>query len=120
MTTPFAARRGAVGDPPEHYGDPIGEQRPLASGDAVVDLSDRDVVTITGPDRRSFLDSLTTQAIAQLAPGESAETMLLGPTGRIEYVARVLDDGTVTWLLMDAGTGAGFAAFLDRDRKSVV
>ncbi|MGN6271997.1 MAG: CAF17-like 4Fe-4S cluster assembly/insertion protein YgfZ [Protaetiibacter sp.] len=116
MTSPFAARPGAVGDPPEHYGDPIGEQRPLASGAAIVDLSDRDVVTITGPDRRSFLDSLTTQAIAQLVPGESAETMLLDPTGRIEYVARVLDDGTTTWLLMDAGTGAGFATFLDRMR----
>ena len=116
MTTPFAARRGAVGDPPEHYGDPIGEQRPLASGDAVVDLSDRDVVTITGPDRLSWLDSLTSQAIATLAPGTSAETMLLDPTGRIEYVARVVDDGTTTWLLMDAGTGSGFAAFLDRMR----
>jgi folate-binding protein YgfZ len=116
MTTPFAARRGAVGDPPEHYGDPIGEQRPLTSGDAVVDLSDRDVVTITGPDRLSWLDSLTSQAIATLAPGASAETMLLDPTGRIEYVARVLDDGTTTWLLMDAGTGSGFAAFLDRMR----
>src|SRR5690606_37056607 len=116
MTTPFASRPGAVGEPPEHYGDPIGEQRPLASGAAVVDLSDRDVVTITGPDRLSFLDSLTSQAIAKLAPGESAETMLLDPTGRIEFVARVLDDGVTTWLLMDAGTGAGFAAFLDRMR----
>jgi len=116
MSTPFAARAGAVGDPPEHYGDPIGEQRPLASGAAVVDLSDRDVVTITGPDRLSWLDSLTTQSIAKLAPGASAETMLLDPTGRIEYVARVLDDGATTWLLMDAGTGAGFAGFLDRMR----
>lgn len=116
MSAEFAARAGAVGDPPEHYGDPIGEQRPLASGTAIVDLSDRDVVTITGPDRLSWLDSLTSQSIAKLTPGESAETMLLDPTGRIEYVARVLDDGATTWLLMDAGTGAGFAAFLDRMR----
>jgi folate-binding protein YgfZ len=116
MASPFAARAGAVGEPPEHYGDPIGEQRPLASGAAIVDLSDRDVVAITGPDRLSFLDSLTSQSVAKLAPGESAETLLLDPTGRIEYVARVLDDGTTTWLLMDAGTGAGFAAFLDRMR----
>jgi folate-binding protein YgfZ len=116
MASPFAGRAGAVGDPPEHYGDPIGEQRPLASGAAIVDLSDRDVVAITGPDRLSFLDSLTSQSVAKLAPGESAETLLLDPTGRIEYVARVLDDGVTTWLLMDAGTGAGFAAFLDRMR----
>jgi len=114
--TPFASRDGAVGDPPEHYGDPVGEQRALEAGRAVVDLSDRDVVTITGPDRLTWLDSLTSQAIARLAPGESAETLLLNPNGRIEYAARVLDDGETTWLLMDAGTGAGFAAFLERMR----
>ncbi|PZQ90618.1 MAG: folate-binding protein YgfZ [Leifsonia xyli] len=116
MTSPFASRAGAVGDPPEHYGDPIGEQRALAAGEAIVDLSDREVVALTGPDRLKLLDSLTSQALAQLAPGASAETLLLDPSGRIEYVARVLDDGETTWLLMDAGTGAGFAAFLDRMR----
>ncbi|MBN9140889.1 MAG: folate-binding protein YgfZ [Micrococcales bacterium] len=111
-----SARAGAVGDPPEHYGDPIGEQRPLAAGRAIVDLSDRDVVTLDGPDRLKLLDSLTSQSLVGLAPGVSAETLLLDPSGRIEYVARVLDDGETTWLLMDAGTGAGFAAFLDRMR----
>lgn len=116
MNTPFASRPGAVGEPPEHYGDPIGEQRMLASGAAIVDISDREVVTITGPDRLSLLDSLTSQAVASLAPGDSAETMLLNPNGRVEYVARVVDDGETTWLLMDAGTGAGFASFLDRMR----
>lgn len=112
----FATRPGAVGAPPEHYGDPIGEQRALEAGRSIVDLSDRDVVTVTGPDRLSWLDSLTSQSIARLAPGESAETLLLNPNGRIEYAARVLDDGETTWLLMDAGTGAGFAAFLERMR----
>jgi folate-binding protein YgfZ len=116
MTSPFASRDGAVGDPPEHYGDPIGEQRALEAGRAIVDLSDRDVVTITGPDRLSWLDSLTSQSIARLAPGESAETLLLNPNGRIEYAARVIDDGETAWLLMDAGTGSGFAAFLERMR----
>lgn len=116
MTSAFASRAGAVGDPPEHYGDPVGEQRALEAGRAIVDLSDRDVVTITGPDRLTWLDSLTSQSIARLAPGESAETLLLNPNGRIEYAARVIDDGETTWLLMDAGTGAGFAAFLERMR----
>ncbi|QNO37936.1 folate-binding protein YgfZ [Protaetiibacter sp. SSC-01] len=116
MTSPFASRPGAVGDPPEHYGDPIGEQRPLAAGRAIVDLSDREVVSLDGPDRLKLLDSLTSQSLLGLAPGGSAETLLLDPSGRIEYAARVLDDGETTWLLMDAGTGAGFATFLDRMR----
>lgn len=115
-TDTFAARPGAVGDPPQHYGNPLAEQRLLAHGDAIVDLSDRDVVSVTGPDRLTWLDSLLTQSLAKLAPGESAEAMLLDPSGRIEYVARVVDDGETTWLLLDPGTGVGFATFLDRMR----
>lgn len=116
MTDAFAAREGAVGDPPQHYGAPLAEQRDLVAGRAIVDLSDRDVVAVSGPDRLTWLDSLLSQSIARLAPGESAEALLLDPSGRIEYVARIVDDGETTWLLMDAGTGAGLAAFLDRMR----
>ena len=114
-TDPFVSRPGAVGDPPQHYGSPLAEQRALLAG-AIVDLSDRDVVTVTGVDRLTWLDSLLSQSLAKLAPGESAETLLLDPSGRIEYAARVVDDGETAWLLMDSGTGAGLAAFLDRMR----
>ena len=114
--TPFAALPGAVGSPPEHYGNPIAEQRALARGEAIVDLSDRDALSITGDDRLSWLDSLTSQALTRLPAGGSSETLLLDPSGRIEFVARVLDDGTTTWLLLDAGLGEGFRAFLDRMR----
>ncbi|QEO09356.1 YgfZ/GcvT domain-containing protein [Protaetiibacter larvae] len=100
----------------EHLGDIFGEQRALAAGRAFVDLSEREVIAVTGADRLSWIDSLTSQSLARLQPGESAETLLLDPSGRIEYAARVIDDGETTWLLMDAGTGAGFAAFLERMR----
>lgn len=112
----FATRPGAVGSPPQHYGNPLGEQRALAAGEAIVDLSDRAVVTVTGPDRLTWLDSLTSQAVASLAPGESAETLLLDPTGRLEHAIRVLDDGVTTWLLVDGAEGAPLAAWLDRMR----
>jgi len=115
-SSPKSTRAGAVGDPPAHYGNLVGEQRALAAGEAVVDLSDRDVLSVTGDDRLSWLDSLTSQRLTELTPGESAETLLLDPSGRVEYAARVLDDGATTWLLLDAGTGAGLLAFLDRMR----
>jgi folate-binding protein YgfZ len=111
-----SSRPGAVGTPPAHYGNPVGEQRALAAGEAIVDLSDRDVLSVSGDDRLTWLDSLTSQRLTGLAPGESAETLLLDPSGRVEYAARVLDDGVTTWLLLDAGTGAGLQAFLDRMR----
>jgi folate-binding protein YgfZ len=117
-SSPFGRRQldGAVGSPPVHYGNPVGEQRALAAGTAVVDLSDRDVLSITGDDRLSWLDSLTSQSVAELAPGDSAETLLLDPSGRVEYAIRVFDDGDTAWLLLDAGQGAGLLAFLDRMR----
>jgi hypothetical protein len=111
---PFTFLPGAVGAPPEHYGNPLGEQQRLAAGEAVVDLSDRAVLTVTGEDRLTWLDSLTSQSIAKLAPGESAETLLLDPTGRLEYDMRLLDDGVSTWLLLEAFEAAGLEAWLRR------
>jgi folate-binding protein YgfZ len=105
---------GAVGSPPEHYGNPLGEQKRLAAGEAIVDLSDRAVLSVTGEDRLTWLDSLTSQSIAGLAPGESAETLLLDPTGRLEYDIRVLDDGVSTWLLLESGEAVGLHAWLNR------
>ena len=84
-----AAARASTTGVAAHYGNPLREQRALAAGDAIVDLSHRAVVTVTGPDRLSWLDSITSQALAHLAPGESAETLLLDPNGRIEYALRV-------------------------------
>lgn len=109
-------REGAVGSPPLHYGNPLGEQKALAAGEAIVDLSDRAVVSVTGPDRLTWLDSLTSQALAGLTPGESAETLLLDPTGRVEHAMRVIDDGVTMWLLVDASEGETLAAWLDRMR----
>jgi hypothetical protein len=99
-----------------HYGEPLREQRALAAGEAIVDCSNRGVVRVTGPDRLSWLDSLTSQRLTGLAPGDSAETLLLDPSGRLEHAAAVVDDGEATWLITEAAEAAPFAAFLDRMR----
>lgn len=116
MSNSFASRPGAVGAPPLHYGNPLGEQKALAAGEAIVDLSDRGVITVTGLDRLTWLDSLTSQSLSHLAPGESAETLLLDPSGRVEHAMRVVDDGETTWLLVDGSETVTLAAWLDRMR----
>ena len=116
LADPFAARPGAVGSPPQHYGTHVAEQRALAAGTAVVLLADRGVITVAGPDRLTWLDSLMSQSLAKLQPGESAEALLLDPQGRIEHVMRVLDDGETAWLLVDASAAPALAAWLDRMR----
>src|SRR5690554_3085959 len=97
--SPWLDRPGAVeADEPDagvvaHYGDPVREQRELEAGRAVVDLSHRGVLSLTGPDRLTWLDSISSQSIARLAPGDSAETLILDPQGRIEHSVRIVDDG---------------------------
>jgi tRNA-modifying protein YgfZ len=114
LSSPFESLSGAVGSPPQHYGNLLAEQQRLAAGDAIVDLSNRAVLTLTGEDRLTWLDSLTSQSIAHLAPGQSAETLLLDPTGRLEYDIRLLDDGVATWLLLEADEADGLAVWLRR------
>jgi len=114
--SPFSSLPGAVGSPPQHYGNPLGEQKLLAAGTAIVDLSDRGIVTVTGPDRLSWLDSLTSQSIKGMKPGDSSETLQLDINGRLEYAIRVIDDGETAWLLVDAGEAEGLLAWLSKMR----
>ena len=99
-----------------HYGDPLREQRTLAEGVGLVDRSDRDVVAVPGADRLSWLHSLTSQHLDQLADGAGTESLLLSPQGHVEHHLVLADlDGT-TWADVEPGTGAALAAFLDRMR----
>ncbi len=99
-----------------HYGDPGREQRLLTEGLAVVDLSHRGVITVTGSDRLRWLHSLTSQHLADLAPRASAESLILTPKGHIEHVVHVVDDGETTWLTVEPGTAGAVAAWLDSMR----
>lgn len=99
-----------------HLGDPFGEQRALAAGRALAPLGDRRVLSVAGEDRLSWLDSLSTQALTGLRPGESTELLILDPNGRIEHAASVVDDGATTWLIVDAPDAEGLAAWLVRMR----
>lgn len=99
-------------DVPWHFGDPHGEQARLEAGQGAVDLSHRDVLTVTGPDRRGWLHDLTTAALAGLGPGESRLALVLSPHGHVEHELHLVDDGTATWITVEPGTGAALAAYL--------
>ncbi|WP_068251332.1 CAF17-like 4Fe-4S cluster assembly/insertion protein YgfZ [Janibacter corallicola] len=99
-----------------HYGDPLREQRLLEEGLGVVDLSHRGVVTVTGPDRLSWLHTLTTQHLSDLPPHTSAETLVLTPKGKVEHDLHLVDDGERTWLTVEPGTAPALAEWLDSMR----
>lgn len=116
LTDAFAALPGAVtaDGVVMHFGDPMREQRGLVAGSAVAPLTDRVVIEVTGEDRLSWLDSITSQAVSRLAAGDSTELLILDPQGRVEHAAGVFEDGSSVWLIADAADADPPAAWLTR------
>jgi tRNA-modifying protein YgfZ len=122
MQSPLLARPGAVAaDGPDtgvaaHYGDPFAEQRALDGALGLVDRSNRGVIRITGPDRLSWLHSLSTQALEKLEPGATAETLILSPNGHVEHHLTLTDDGSALWAHVEPHTAGPLLEFLESMR----
>jgi folate-binding protein YgfZ len=120
MTSPLLDLPGAVAgdgvDAPvaAHYGSFNKEQRALEQLDGFVDLSHRDVVRIEGPDRLTWLHSLTTQHLTELSPGTGTQALILSPQGHVEQAFRGTDDGTAFTLHTEPGAAAALVEFLER------
>ncbi|MBV9853473.1 MAG: folate-binding protein YgfZ [Streptosporangiaceae bacterium] len=99
-----------------HYGDPVREQRTMATGAVVVDRSNRGVVRVGGPDRLTWLHSLTSQHLERLAAGSTAQALILSPNGHVEHHLTLTDDGSAVWMHVEPGTAAALAGFLDSMR----
>lgn len=100
-----------------HYGNPSREQREIEAGRGVVDLSHHGVLTVTGPDRLSWLHSLTTQHLTEVAPGVGTTALILsGSQGHIEHVLYGVDDGEAFWAHTEPGGVGPLVEFLDRMR----
>ncbi len=118
--SPLLSRAGAVvatgvdAGVAAHYGDPNREQRLLDESFACVDLSNRGVITVSGPDRLTWLHSLTTQHMSTLEPRHSIETLILSPKGHVEHALHVVDDGETTWLTTEPGAAPAVLEWLTR------
>lgn len=113
MGSSLLGRPGAVGETTAvHYGNPLGEQKKLASGDAVVDLGDHDVITLSGPDRLVWLNSISSQDFLGLPPAHTIESLILDPNGHVEHRFLAVDEGSALWLLVEPGTSEALVAWL--------
>jgi tRNA-modifying protein YgfZ len=123
-----------------HYGDPAREQRAMAAGvpvgagwsgepgrsvgagwsgeqgEVLVDRSNRGVVRVTGADRLTWLHSLTSQDLERLAPGVTAQALILNQQGHLEHHLTLTDDGTSTWAHVEPGTAPALVEYLDSMR----
>lgn len=99
-----------------HYGSFNQEQRTLSAGKGFVDLSNRDVFRVSGPDRLTYLHSVTTQYFDGLEPGKQVSALILDPNGRVEHAFVGVDDGESFLAHTEPGAGADLIGFLDRMR----
>lgn len=104
-----------IPDYAEVIGDLAGDQHALALGAGYTVLTGYDTVTVTGPDRLTWLTTLSSQVVTDIG-ADSREFFLLDAQGHIAHGAGVLDDGETTWLLTDRGRGEELREFLDRMR----
>ena len=93
-------------------GDFLRLQRDLAQGHALVRDEYSSLITVSGPDRLTWLNSLITQDVLGLAPHQTFESLLLSPQGRIEHAFFLSDDGLTTWILTSAEHAEGLEAWL--------
>ncbi|MGW3010883.1 CAF17-like 4Fe-4S cluster assembly/insertion protein YgfZ [Streptomyces sp. NPDC001219] len=119
LASPLLSLPGAVpAEAPDegvaaHYGDLFREQRALADGSGFVDLSHRGVVTVTGPERLSWLHLLLTQHLSDLPPGQATEALILSAHGHVEHAVSLVDDGETTWMHTEPGNQEALIAYLE-------
>lgn len=82
----LGARFGTIGDAEAvlDYGDPSSEYRALRARAALLDLSFRSRLCLTGADRVRFLHGQVTNDIKRLKPGEGCYAALVNAKGRME------------------------------------
>ena len=99
-----------------HYGDPMREQRVMSEQPTLVDRSNRGVVKVTGPDRLSWLHSLTSQHLERLSPGSTEQALVLSPQGHLEHHLTLTDDAAATWIHVEPHTSAALVEYLNSMR----
>ena len=112
----------AVPTPPEspdvgaiwHYGDPLGEQRAGLTDAVVIDRSHRGVITLTGPDRGTWLNTISSQQVAGLAEGATVQNLSLDAQGRVEDHWVQTDLAGVTYLDTEPWRAEPLLAYLTR------
>ncbi len=99
-----------------HYGDPVGEQRGAERAAALFDRSTRDVIVVPGADRLSWLHTITSQALTDLADGAVTAALILSPQGHVEHHFGVTHVGGTVYLDTDPGRGGPLLGYLESMR----
>jgi len=114
MTMVLIDAEGVDQGAPWHYGDPLREQRTLDEGRGFVDLSHHPVVRVSGPDRLTWLHSITSQHLTELPTNTWIQALVLSPNGHVEHHLTLVDDGEAVWAVIEPGTADALVGYLQR------
>ena len=107
---------GVDADLPWHFGDPLREQRVLATRAGVVDRSNRDVLQVSGPDRLGWLHTICSQHLSDLTDGDATEALVLSPHGHVEQHWQVVESGDTVWIDTEPGAAGTVLDYLQKMR----
>ena len=96
-----------------HYGDPMAEQRAATRTAALIDRSHRDVLTIAGPERLGWLNTITSQELLDLPDGASTEALVLSPQGHVEHHFVLTELAGVVHIDTEPDRGVALRAYLE-------
>ncbi|MGA6163156.1 YgfZ/GcvT domain-containing protein [Amycolatopsis magusensis] len=88
---------------PWHWGDPFAEQRTATRSVAVVDRSHREFISVSGPDRLSWLHLVISQHVTGLPADSGTEALVLDTHGRVESHMVLAHTGETVHLDTDPG-----------------
>jgi len=99
-----------------HFGDPLREQRTLATRAGIVDRSNRDVVQVSGDDRLPWVHSICSQHVSDLRDGDATEALVLSPHGHVEQHWQFVELGGVVWIDTEPGAAPIVVDYLQKMR----
>lgn len=106
------AERGA--DLPQRFADPRGEFEAAHSAAALVDRSDRVVIELRGPERKSWLHNLVTNAVTTLSDDAGAYAFACDVRGRVQFDLNILNLPDAIWIDVDRAASPDALAHLER------
>lgn len=102
-----------------HYGSPVAEARRMADGWGIAALENREVIEISGTDRLTLLQLISSAQFEGLEPGGNIEAFLLDAQGRIAHFFSGVDDGKRLLAWCEPGSADALVAHLMRMRFSM-
>jgi folate-binding protein YgfZ len=90
------------------------EIRAARSSAGLFDRSHRGLLRVGGPDRKTWLHNLVTNAVKPLTAGQGVYAFVCDVRGRAQFDLNILDVGEELWLDVHVARAAALLAFLSR------